>query len=309
MTLLDWKPSRRAIAAARLLLNNNHRPTINRRIAIIEALWAAPNAHIQEIARSASTRPRVVRNLLRRWQEQGISSLIKFGRPADSNADVLLELKQAIISVPLRSLAEVGQWIQQTKGLHLSKPTLRSYCRQMGFNLPLKYRPPKQERTSHRRCQWTAQQLAELEKCGAKTEPRITAVLRVGTEVSNSINQIARECSVPAGTVRLDLKRFLNGGAKALISHRRQQNILLRKGAWKSFTAWCQNQYQQSGKCPSAATAAQYLFRTHQVRMPIRTVYTHLTCWRRDQGIALRKRRPLEKLKPSQGIVVRTFRL
>jgi hypothetical protein len=57
--------------------------------------------------------------------------------------------------------------------------------------------------------------------------------------------------------------------------------------------------------CPSARLARKYLRQTHGIHMPVRTVYTHLTRWRHEAGIPLRRWSVRDRFTPSQGLMER----
>jgi hypothetical protein len=135
--MAEWRPSRKALANARRLVRRHHSPAVRRRLALLDALAATPRAPLTAIARAASTRARVVRGLLQRWQVEGLLALTSFGRPNDLDAAGLKDFKAAIQSVPLRSLTEVADWLQRSKRLRFSRPTVRRYTRQLGFDTSL----------------------------------------------------------------------------------------------------------------------------------------------------------------------------
>ena len=303
--MAEWRPSGEALAQARSLVRAHPSATIRRRLAILDALAAAPGAPVSEIASAASTRTRVVRNLLRRWREEGLSALTHFGRPDDLDKTGQRELQRAIRSVPLRSLTEASQWLMQKRHLRFSQPTLRRYCRELGFDLPVRYKAPQSVKPKRPLRQWTPAQVADLHRFKPALPRRITAILRLGSAGRGSINRVAREVGVPASTVRLDLKHFERGGAKAVVNHLRRENRLRRAGVWDAFTAWCRQQHEQSGVCPPARLARKYLRKIHSINMPVRTVYTHLTRWRREAGIPLRRWSVRDRFTPSQGLMER----
>lgn len=168
--MAEWKPSRPALAQACALVRPHASPAVRRRLAILEALVKSSDAQLTEIARLASTRTRVVRQLLRRWRLEGIGSLTQFGRPADLNVAQLHELKRAITSIPLRSLIEVGDWLAKKAGVKFSRPTLRHYCQQCGFDLPGKIKVPKAEKIHSPPPAVECQSDCRLESAPAKTQ-------------------------------------------------------------------------------------------------------------------------------------------
>ena len=305
--MAEWRPSGGVLAQARSLVRQHPSATIRRRLVILDALAAAPGAPVREIARAAATRTRVVRNLLRRWRDEGPSALTHFGRPDDLDAAGRWELQRAIRSVPLRSLTEAGQWLMQKRNLWFSQPTVRRYCRELGFDLPARYKAPKSVKPKRPLRQWTPAQVADLNRFKPALPRRITAILRLGSAGRGSISRVAREGGVPASTVRLDLKHFERGGAKAVVNHLRRENRLRRAGVWDSFTAWCRQQHEMSGICPPARLARKYLRKIHSINMPVRTVYTHLSQWRREAGIPLRRWSVRDRFTPSQGLTVRSI--
>jgi transposase len=307
--MAEWRPSRKDLATARALVHRHHSLAIRRRLALLNVLAATPRAPLAAIARTASTRTRVVRGLLQRWQSEGLSALTSFGRPNDLDAAGLKDLKTAIQSVPLRSSAEVADWLRQSKKLSFSRPTVRRYCRQLGFDLPARYKPPQPKKSQPLKRVWTVKQMADLKKFKSVLPKRIAAIERLGSAGAGSLNQVACACGVPASTLRLDVRRFLKDGAKAVVNHRRKENLLLRTGTWNAFVDWAQNQHQLTGGCPSAREARHYMIQAHGIRLSLRSTYTHLTRWHREVGIQLRRRVVREHHEPSEGLKVRAVQV
>jgi transposase len=310
----DWHPTGSDLSAAKAVLQgkllakalNGRRLAATRvRLAIVEALTVFPSASVAEVAFEAKTIPKTVNELLARWQRDGIDSFVQFGRPRDLDSAELEQLKLAIRELPLRSLTEVHVWIQ--KKVPLSMSSIRNYCRRLRVKLPLKFVLKEKAKRKKRRRQWTAKQVAELNGVHLESRNRITAVVRAGTEPHTALCQIAKDCQVPIRTLALDLKVFRQGRIRALARHFRRKNVLVRLGTWPLFAKWCVEQHQSTGKCPSAEDAKIFL-KSLGISMPSRTVYTHLTRWRRDATIPLRRRRVREKLIPSEGFEVRAFR-
>jgi len=221
----------------------------------------------------------------------------------------LKELKAEIKARRLRSLEELAGWIEERKeGLRLSAPCLRGYCRLIGVRLPARVRDaPKPKPAPVRPYLWSTAQIAELRSYTGHGQARVKAVLRVGTEAL-SINRIAEAENVPATTLRLDLKRYKAGGLQELVGSWRRENVLLRLGIWPSFVKWCSDYHHKMNKIPSGEKANAFLEEDHQLRLPLRTVYTHLTQWMIEVGIPLRNRhRKAEKFMPSEGISVRSL--
>jgi hypothetical protein len=151
--------------------------------------------------------------------------------------------------------------------------------------------------------------MTDLKKFKAVLPKRITAIERLGSVGAGSLNQVARACGVPASTLRLDVRRFQKGGAKAVVKHRRKENLLLRTGTWSSFVDWAHEQRQLTGSCPSAREARQYMKQAHGTSLSRRSAYTHLTRWRRMAGLPLRRRLARERFEPSEGLKVCTVKI
>ena len=307
--MTEWRPTLNDLRQARRLVGSHPSARIRRRLKILEALMAAPKATLTIIARQTKTRTRVVRRLLQQWQSDGPDSLVQFGRPSDLSPAMREKLKQTAMTIPLRSITEAGYWLARETGMNFSRPTLRKYCQQAGLELPWKFRPPKPAKPVARRATWTSRQVAELKRHGSELKQRGQAVIQVGMKVNRPLNRIARDCGVPASTLRLDCQRFAQGGVRALLKHRRRENRLERSGVWPAFVSWCGEHWRHAGASPSAKLARNHLRKEHRVHLPVRTIYTYLTRWRQHAGIPLRRHKPRENFSPSDGLAVRAIRV
>jgi len=294
MTQTIWPPTTEEFRSAEALLRGIRKPWAESRLAILAAFSKDPGAACQRIARAVGTRTMVVARLLDGWRTCGECALSRFGRPKVVSAKVLSELGVELESKSLCSLDEVTNWLADEKkvGVKLSGPTVRRYCRKLGFDLPAPRRPPTNPAPRPRKYLWNAQQIAELKSCAPSLgQPRATALLMIGTE-SKTIGEVARECSVDYWRLRLDLKYFMRGRLKQMIRHSPSADVLVVKGKQQVFFDWCNRHYELANKVPRAAAAQKFLASDEcQILMPRRTVYNHLLKWRKTRRIAARKYR------------------
>ena len=294
MTQTIWPPTTEEFRAAEALLQGIRKPWAESRLAILTAFSKHPGAACQRIARAVGTRTKVVARLLDGWRTCGECALSRFGRPKDVSAEVLIKLRVELESKSLCSLEEVTDWLADEKkgGVKLSCPTVRRYCRKLGFNLPARRRPPTKPAGRPRKYRWNAQQIAELKSCAPSLgRRRATALLKIGTE-SKTIGEVARECGVDYWRLRLDLKYFVRGRLKQMIRHSPSADVLVVKGKQQVFFDWCNRHYELTNKVPRAAAVQKFLASDEcQIRMPRRTIYNHLLKWRKTRRIAARKYR------------------
>lgn len=305
MHTTNWRPTRKMLIEAESLLMTRGSPRCRTRLNIVRAILVNRRSTNQAVAKMAKTRCTVVVSLLNRWHREGKQSLLQFGRPHDLDATAVQELGKAIKTNRMRSLKEVGAWLQESTGIVFTQPSLRSYCRRLGFDLPANIKPETNTTRVQPVRKWTPNQIASLKRYEGPLKNRITAIFRVGTEAAKSVNFIAKDCEVPASTLRLDLKHFMKGGIRMISSHARRINVLRRTDSWESFVEWCNFEKALIGRCPSARSARNFLLSKHRIRMPLRTVYTHLTAWKRYSEVPMRGYRNVEKFVPSQGLEIR----
>jgi hypothetical protein len=204
---------------------------------------------------------------------------------------VLAELLGELKSGGLCSLDEVRVWLMNGKrvGASLTLPTVRLYCRKLGFDLPARIKSTKKTVGRDRKYQWTAEQIAQLKSCVPSLgHTRSTALMKVGTEETTILN-VAYKCGVPYWRLRLDLRYFTSGRLQRLGHRGPGGNIPLAEGKLRAFYQWCNRKYQSTGKPPSAA-AAQGFLQSRKCRTPMlrRTVYNYLSKWRKSHAIAPR---------------------
>jgi hypothetical protein len=293
---------------ARGLLQGKTSKWAKLRLRVLEFLCKSPESTVQEITNATGNSEEVVRRVLELLHEQGPAAISRFGCPPALNATDLESLQGALEAKELESVTEAIDWVEQRKKLRLSAPCVRKYCRQLGYNLPGKVKPPsaQQPKRKEPRYEWSERQISELEELAHTQRDRANSILKVGTGTA-SLNKIAHDFDIPTSTLRLDVQRFKEGGVGELLKHERRQNILIRKGVWDSFVEWCNEEYKLTKRCPSGREAQEYLEDEHLISMPLRTVYTHLIQWKREKGLPLRARREKKKLTPSAGFEVRGF--
>ena len=309
-----WRPAHAEIEQGKSLLAGNRSKWAKLRLALLAALANSPSRSDRELAKAVGTRTNVVQGLLERWRTQGLTTIAQYGCPRALKEADLKELVAEVSAGRLHSLEETAAWVEKRKpGFLLSLSCLRGYSKKMGIELPAKVKPKataKPKLLPIRPYCWSADQTAELQGYNGRYQQRVRAVLRVGTE-SLSINKIAEQCKVPATTLRLDLKRFSHGDLQQMVACWEKENVLVRRGIWPSFVKWCNEHYDKaSGRGASGEDARAYLRKEHQLEMPLRTMYTHLTQWMLELGIQPRTRaRVVEKFFPSEGIKVRSLNL
>lgn len=305
-----WRPTGAEIARGKRLLAKRKAQWAQSRLALLAELKANPRRCDQELARVTGTRTGIVRGLLERWRTKGTAAVAQYGCPRALDEADLKHIKAEIKARRLGSLEQVGALIERLKGgLKLSVPCLHSYCRLMGIRLPARAKEvSKPNPPPVWPYRWSAEQIVELKGYAGPHQRRVKAVLRVGTEAL-SINRIAEAENVPATTLRLDLKRFKDGGLQGLVACWKKENVLLRRGIWPFFVKWCSDYYHEENKqVPPGEAAKAFLEDEHQLTMPLRSVYTHLTEWMLEAGIPLRTRaRRVTRFIPSEGIKVRSL--
>lgn len=273
------------------LLKGWNKPWAIVRLKIVTALSKNPEATDQMIARLAEVRTKVVTRLLEDLGANGTENLLRFGRPQDLTQKLQRELKVAINTIPLRSLEDVAKWLadEQRVGAKLSTPTLRAYCRKVGCPLPSRFKLPKQGGTLKllQRDHWTARQKAELQKCLPMLGGRALALIEIGT-TQLPVRAAARKYDVKVWRLYRDLNNFRSGRLRQAIAHTRGVDSLTALGQTETFYKWCDGQYAQNRKAPSAGTARNFLKKVCGVSLASRSVYRHMVEWKKSRNIETR---------------------
>ena len=309
MAQMSWRPAAREIREVREQLDQVAKPWAKQRLAILAALKKHPVGNDQEIAGAVGTRTSVVTRLLSGWRDKGETSVTQFGRPKDLDTATLNELAAALRSNSFTSLFEVGDWIKAKTKIEFSAPTLRAYCKQLGFDPSAWPRPRPIESKSPRqpRPQWTAKQKAELMNCAPALQRRAQAILKVGT-TTEALKKISADSGVPTKRLRRDVKLFAAIGLPAVAAAGPGKNILLVTGHQKNFFDWCDSEYKRTSKCPTAEAAYSFLTFVCFIGLAPHGVYRHLEDWRKTRRIHARKYKPQYKIKKGNGVPVRSLR-
>jgi hypothetical protein len=201
---------------------------------------------------------------------------------------MLGQLKHQLDARLKTSIQGVIEWFKAPERLGnlISNRTARRCCKGLGYWLPLF---DKRAKGDHRRYRWTEAQLAEVQECAPQLGPERTRALKeIGTEVV-TIRTVSTNCGVPYQRLRLDADYLSRGKLKEALSHTPEGPILEIRGVKDSFFKWCDEEYKLTDKTPSAAEAKKTLESEFGIRMPLRTVYTHVAAWKEERSIGSRR--------------------
>lgn len=292
---LNWRPSVQEIAAAEKLLANTTR--FQTRLKILCALKKQPDAPLKVIAGAAETRTAVVKAFLNRWRTHGTQSVIAFGRLTHLNIAEQRKLKTKIACGRLKSLREVGTYIEAWFGRKLDLRSIRSCCDQLGFNLPA-----KSERKATLHASWNNENIARLSGDNERLKERLSTIIRACNEPGVSLRDIAGQL-VPESTLRADLKAIKpNTTMEMFLKRRSRLPRLDRLNLRREFRNWVAEQSTMKGRPPSAREVVTFL-KKRGVNIATKTAYTYL----HEAGVETRKYRPGKKFVPSEGIAVRSL--
>lgn len=212
-----------------------------------------------------------------------------FGNPKALSRKLLLELSAELKAGRSASIAQVADWLANPgrAGIRLSNPTVRKYCRELGFELPANASIKSKATKPAPKYSWTALQLRELKRYGRKLGSRAKAILIVGTS-DRTITRVAIECGVDYRRLCLDLKYFVSGRLQQALNHTSHGKILVVRGVKEDFFKWCAGQHDLNGRVPSAAEAQSYLKSNYKISMARSTAYSHLNVWQKHAGIPRR---------------------
>ena len=297
----NWRPSAKEVEAAAQLLANT--VTFQTRLRIVEALKEKRGAPLKKIARAARTRTAVVETFLGRWRRDGLKSVTAFGHPRRLTQAQLNSLRKEIASGKRKALDQVQWFIELHCGLTLDIRSVRSYCRELGFELPVTIR----SKLLH--ASWNNDNIARLAGEDQVLKNRLMAILRACSEPTVALRKIAeknQELFSPASTLRSDLKLIKSSTTLERFAMRLRRPMLDRKKMRPTFYHWASERYAVNGRSPSARDADRFL-KKHGVKLGAKAVYQHLDEWRREARIESRKRQSREKFVPSDGISVRSI--
>jgi transposase len=286
MADINWRPAADDFRRVRDQLARIQRPWAKKRLVILAALKKHSVDNDQKIAAAAGVRTSVVSRLLSDWRDKGDASVIEFGRPKELNPATLTELDAALRSSSFHALGEVRNWIKAKTQMEFSTPTLRAYCKQLGFDPSawVKPAPPKPKSVRQPRPSWTLQQITELRNCAPALQQRTKAILQVGTEAA-TLKEISHNCGITPKRIRKDVKLFAGGGLAAVAANVPGKNILLRIGKQKEFFDWCDSEYKRTSQCPTARAAHSYLTYGCSIPISLHGVYRHLKDWRKASSL------------------------
>lgn len=301
---LNWRPAIRELAEAEQLLLENDPKRFETRLEIVRALQAARSHKLSVIAQKASTRSSVVREFLSRWRTHGVRSVVAFGHPRDLNESQLKHLSKELEAGRLRSIDVVRNYIAEKFGVSFGIRSVRSYCEELGFDLPLSVRTTKLHSS------WSK---ADVEKAAGEDKTlknRVTAILRACAEPSVPLREIARlDCSnaVPESTLRADLKALRpETTMDDFLRSRLRLPILDRFHLRQAFYDWAMNEYKSTGSPPSAREGLVFLKGKGIQEIAEKTVYSYLEDWKRHAKIESRQYNSRERISPSEGLAVRS---
>lgn len=296
----NWRPPAKEVAAAEQQLANAAR--FQTRLRIVRALKATPSAPLKTIAQAATTRTAVVEAFLERWRRDSLSSVTAFGHPRRLDQAQQKSIRNEIASGRRKALDQVQWFIALQFGLTLDIRSVRSCCRQLGFELPVTIRKAKLHAS------WSNDNIARLTGNNEILKNRLMAILRACSEPTVALRKIAekdKQSFSPASTLRADLK-LINPSTtlEQFVMRHLRLPMLDRKNLRSIFYQWASERYAASGSSPSAREAAQFLKAEHKLALAAKSVYRHLDEWRRHARIESRKYLSREKLVSSEGLAV-----
>ncbi|MGP8201917.1 MAG: hypothetical protein ACLQU4_20695 [Limisphaerales bacterium] len=201
---------------------------------------------------------------------------------------MLSELKRELDARSKKSIEGVIEWFATAErlGSSISERTARRCCKRLGYWLPLS---DEREKGDHRRYRWTEAQLAEIRECAPQLCPERTLALHeIGTQMV-TIRTVSDKWGVPYHRLRMDADYLSQGKLKRALSHAPEGPILEIRGVKDSFFKWCDDEFKLTGKTPSAAEAKKALESEFGIKMPLRTVYTHVAAWKKERPIRSRR--------------------
>lgn len=295
----NWRPSAKAVAAAEQRLANTAR--FQTRLRIVLALKEERGAPLKAIARAATTRKAVVEAFLGRWRRDGLGSVTTFGPPKRLNQDQLNMVRKELTSGKRKALDEVQWFVELQFSLTLDIRVVRSYCRQLGFELPVTIRSKKLHDS------WSGDNIDRQAGNNQILKKRLMAILRACSEPTVALRKVAEEGKQlfsPASTLRADLKAIKPSTTlEQFVMHHLRLPMLDRKTLRPAFYKWASEKHALNGRCPSAREAAEFL-KEHGIKLEVKSVYKHLDEWRREARIESRKYQSRETFMPSDGISV-----
>jgi transposase len=269
------------------LLQNDTRPRMRTRRAIVAALLEAPDSSNACWARAAGTRKAVAELFLNRWRDKGLRSILEWGRPATLGKEQIEALGKQIRSGRLRSDDDVRKWVSKrvlrSTTDAISHATARFYARQADAS----WEPA----SAARRHKWLGLDVCELEKCSPELKERVEPLLWLCRD-GKPIREVSRVAGINESTLRTQLRRFSQAGLAGLGIGRQQIK--------KEFFAWCDSFMETQKRVPTFEEGQQYLCSSGVKRKP-RTIFNYLYLWK----ISRRLQAPWQQRKktiPSDGI-------
>lgn len=298
----NWRPSAKEVAAAEQLLANEVRFQV--RLKIVRALKKNRLGSSKAIARVATTRKAVVEAFLGRWRRDGLGSVTAFGHPRHLNQAQQNTLRKELASGRRKALNEVQWFVELQFSLTLDIRSVRSYCRQLGFELPVTIRSKKLHDS------WNGDNIDRQAGNNQILKRRLMAILRACTEPTVALRKVAEEDKQlfsPASTLRADLKAIKPGTTlEQFVMRHLRLPMLDRRNLRPAFYKWASESYAVAGRSPSAHEAVTFLAE-HGVKLKLKSVYKHLDEWKRQAGIESRKYEPRQRVTPSEGVSVRSI--
>jgi hypothetical protein len=118
-----------AVLESKALVGDKKSPWASKRLAIVNFLLCSPESEVQEIVNATGISKKVICGVIECLREQRPAEIAQYGRPPELDAKDLGELRSELDAKKLRSIDQATTWIANKKGLRLSAPCVRKYCR------------------------------------------------------------------------------------------------------------------------------------------------------------------------------------
>jgi len=279
----QWRPKATEIIKAAELLRGFTTVWARQRLLLVSLLGQKPPLSRQEIARKLESRTVWVDRILAKWRRLGVESIANF-RPGALTLAELAWFRKEIRRGKIKTKEGLAAGILAKKGIKLSAPCIRAYCR--GLNLPTRSLTSIPEAFKHpdlHAYKWSDTQLAELRAYAGPNPERIEALLRLGEEFC-SVRQAAgsRESNL-----RSDLSRYIAGGLSAVANGWLCIREEMRKNRETQFNAMCDQHMATHSTCPTIPEARTMLNNLGKVLDPS-AAYRYLSNWKSKRGFKSR---------------------
>jgi hypothetical protein len=257
----NWRPRKSEIRKAIIKYRESREAWVKCRLRILETLLANLDATNSELADHAGTNLKTVDGLFYRWRLEGMSAVVRFGRPPELMEKDRKELERLILAGELESPKAVQDWVEKRPRLPKKNAfTLDQAC--AIFN-----RAPRVKRV-HPQYRVPADFLANLKLAKPKVAAALEQVL-----AGASLREAAG-----AGCESL-LRYYLKQAAKP---NRRRSP----PGFGKAFLAWCD---QQSETDITFENVKEFLKSQKCKADSTRTIHRYLQRAKKHKGIPCRE--------------------